>query len=170
MHPNQIVSNPAFAQTNIRALVFDLFAILFIYMVPTLTHLIGIKLYMLEPMRLMVILAMVHTRRQNAYILAMTLPLFSFVVASHPVFIKSALIGVELLAMVFAFFTLTRFMHKLAAIFISIWISKLLYYLLKYLAIMTVLPAEPLVGTPLLLQLLTSAIFSFYVFLLFRDK
>lgn len=168
MSTNQTIASRYFAQSNTKALLFDLIAILFIYLVPTISHLLSIKLYMLEPMRLMVILAMMHTRRQNAYILALTLPLFSFVVASHPVFVKSALIGIELLSMVLVFYVLERHMHKLAAIFTSIWMSKLLYYGLKYVAIITVLPGEPLVGTSLLIQLLTSVAFSVYVFFMYK--
>ncbi len=154
---------------NVRAIVFDLLAIAFIYLVPTISHMLSIKLYLLEPMRLMLILAMVHTRPRNAYVLALTLPFFSYILSAHPLLVKSALIAVELSVMVFLFYFLVRRIHSLAAIFASIWISKLLYYLLKYAAISTVLPAEPLVGTPLQLQLLTSAAFSLYVYFMFRQ-
>ena len=154
--------------TNIKALVFDIFAIAFIYMVPAISHMLSIKLYLLEPMRLMLIFALVHTKRPNAYILAVTLPFFSYFISAHPVLVKSLLIAIELSLMVFIFYFLVQRIHKLAAIFASIWISKLLYYGLKYVAIITVLPAEPLVGTPLLLQLGTSAVFSLYVFWMFK--
>ncbi len=156
------------SKTNIRAIAFDVFAIAFIYMVPTISHMLSIKLYLLEPMRLMLIFSLVHTRKPNAYILALTLPFFSYFISAHPVFVKSALIAIELSVMVFVFYALVERMHKLAAIFVSIWASKLLYYGLKYIAIITVLPSEPLVGTPLLLQLATSAAFSLYVLWQFR--
>ncbi len=158
------------SRPNTRALVFDVLAIAFIYLVPTISHLLSIKLYLLEPMRIMLILAMVHTRRENPYILALTLPFFSYLISGHPLLVKSGLIAIELTAMVFVFFTLVRYMHRFAAIFTSIWISKLLYYGLKYIAVMTILPEEPLVGTPLLLQLGTSVAFSIYVWLMFREN
>ncbi len=157
-----------FSKTNVRAIVFDVFALAFIYLIPTISHMLSIKLYLLEPMRLMLIFALVHTRKSNAYILAVTLPFFSYFISAHPVLIKSLLIAIELSVMVFVFYALVQRMHKLAAIFISIWASKLLYYGLKYLAIITVLPAEPLVGTPLLLQLGTSTVFSLYVLWMFK--
>ena len=163
-----IASAGYLSKTNIRAIAFDVFAIAFIYMVPTISHMLSIKLYLLEPMRLMLIFALVHTRKPNAYILALTLPFFSYFISAHPVFVKSALIAIELSVMVFVFYALVERMHKLAAIFVSIWASKLLYYGLKYIAIITVLPSEPLVGTPLLLQLATSAAFSLYVLWQFR--
>ncbi len=156
-------------RTNIRAITFDILALAFIYLVPTISHMLSIKLYLLEPMRLMLIFAMVHTRRQNAYILALTLPLFSYFLSAHPVLIKSLLIAAELSVMVFVFFRLVPRVHTLGAIFASIWISKLFYYGLKYVAVLTVLPAEPLVGTPLWLQLITSLAFSLYVFIMFKN-
>ena len=158
------------SRPNTRALVFDVLAITFIYLVPTISHLLSIKLYLLEPMRIMLILAMVHTRRENAYVLALTLPFFSYLISAHPVFVKSALIAIELAAMVYVFHLLVRHVHRFAAIFASIWISKLLYYGLKYIAIISVLPSEPLVGTPLLLQLVTSLVFSLYLFFAFKQQ
>lgn len=159
----------AFSQRHIKALIFDISALAFIYLIPAISHMLSIKLYLFEPMRLMLILALVHTRKPNAYLLAVTLPLFSYFISSHPVFIKSGLIAIELSFMVFVFYSLVSRMHSFAAIFISIWASKLFYYGLKYLAIITVLPAEPLVGTPLLLQLGTSALFSLYVLFMFKN-
>lgn len=156
--------------TKLRAILFDVFALAFIYFIPTLSHMLSIKLYMLEPMRIMLILAMVHTRRENAYVLALTLPFFSYLISAHPVFVKSALIAIELAAMVYVFHVLVRRVHRFAAIFASIWISKLLYYGLKYIAIISVLPSEPLVGTPLLLQLVTSLVFSLYLFFAFKQQ
>lgn len=166
-HSGQVIS---LKRTNTRAILFDAFALAFIYLVPTISHLLSIKLYMLEPMRIMVILAMVHTRRENAWILALTLPFFSYFISAHPLLVKSGLIAIELTAMVFVFHLLMQRIHRLGAIFASIWISKLLYYGLKYIAITTVLPAEPLVGTPLLLQLITSLFFSVYVFMMLKEK
>ncbi len=164
---NKIISN---AKT--KALIFDVFALAIIYLIPAISHMLSIKLYLFEPMRLMLIFALVHTRRPNAYILALTLPLFSYFISAHPVLIKSLLIAVELTFMVFVFHLLSERVHKFAAIFISIWASKLFYYGLKYVAIISVLPGEPLVGTPLLLQLGTSAVFSLYVWWMLgaRDK
>ena len=155
---------------RVRAVLFDVFAVAFIYLVPTFSHMLSIKLYLIEPMRLMIILAMMHTRRENAYLLAFTLPLFSYLISSHPLLIKSGLIAVELAAMVFVFNMLVKRTHTLIAIFSGIWVSKLFYYGLKYLAVITVLPEEPLVGTPLQIQLITSAAFSLYVFLMYRKS
>jgi hypothetical protein len=155
---------------TIRAIALDIVALAFIFFMPALSHMLSIKLYLIEPMRLMVILAMVHTHRNNAYILALTLPLFSFLISSHPVLIKTGLISLELAVMVGAFFFLVKRIHTLAAIFVSIWASKIFYYGLKYLTILFIWPGDRLISTPLYIQLITSAVFSFYLFFMFRKK
>ncbi len=91
----------------VRNITFDILALLFIYLVPTFSHLISIPIYLYEPMRIMLILAMVHTTRRNAYIITLTLPLFSFIVSFHPVFLKSILIAGELALNVALFFYLS---------------------------------------------------------------
>ncbi len=155
---------------GIKSVVLDIIAIAFIYLMPILSHLLSFPMYFIEPMRIMVILAMIHTHRNNAYILALTLPLFSFVVAMHPVFIKSLLIAVELAFMVAVFQVLYKKIHVFAAIFVSIWASKLFYYALKFVAIATLMPGESMVGIALYIQLITSIIMSLYVFYIFGYK
>lgn len=154
----------------IKPAVLDVFALAFIYFVPAISHLLSIKLYLIEPMRLMLILALVHTSRKNAYLLALTLPMFSFLISSHPVLIKTLLISAELVVNVALFYLLVRRIHVLPAIFISIWLSKIFYYALKYVSILTVFPGERLIGTPLLIQLTTSVVFSIYLFLFFKNN
>ena len=153
-----------------KALTLDVLALGFIYFLPAISHMLGIKLYLIEPMRLMLIFAMVHTHRRNAYLLAITLPLFSYFVSAHPVLLKTGLISVELLINVALFFFLVKRMHTLAAIFFSIWISKILYYGLKYLTILFIWPGDTLVSTPLYIQLITSSVFSIYLYLLFQRR
>jgi hypothetical protein len=157
-------------KTAIRSGLLDITAVAFIYFLPALSHMLSIKLYLIEPMRLMLILALVHTHRKNAFLLALTLPFFSYLISAHPVFIKSALIAAELVVNVALFYFLVKYMHRLGAIFASIWLSKIFYYGLKYIAILTVLPNESLIGTPLQIQLATSAAFSLYLFLMLKKE
>jgi hypothetical protein len=157
-------------KANAKAGLLDVSALAFIYFLPALSHMLSIKLYLIEPMRLMLILALVHTHRKNAYLLALTLPFFSFLISAHPVFVKSALIAAELVVNVALFYFLVKHIHRLGAIFASIWISKIFYYGLKYVAIMTVLPGDSLIGTPLQIQLATSAAFSLYLFLMLKKR
>jgi hypothetical protein len=166
----QLTLNSPAARLGVKSILLDVVAIAFIYLVPTFSHLLSFPLYFIEPMRIMVILAMIHTHRNNAYILALTLPLVSFALAAHPVLIKSMLIAIELVAMVAVFQLLRKRVHLFAAIFLSIWISKLLYYIMKFTAISTIMPGESMVGIALYIQLITSIVMSAYVFVVLRKS
>jgi hypothetical protein len=165
-----LVLQKANRMAAVKALIFDAFALSFIYFIPAISHMLGLKLYLIEPMRLMLIIAMVHTHRRNAYMLALTLPLFSFLISTHPVLIKTGLISAELVINVFLFFFLVKKMHTLAAIFISIWASKIIYYILKYLTILLIWPGDSLISTPIYIQLITSSAFSIYLFLMMKKR
>jgi len=159
------------SQVNIRSILIDLAALAFIYFVPTLSHLVGVPIYLLEPMRIMLILAMAHTTQKNAYILALTLPVFSFVISMHPVFAKSLLITAELLLNVWLFYFLVkRVNNQFVAMLSSIIISKLVYYMVKFLLISLLILDSGLISTPLLLQLGMTFIFSGYIYLIYKRK
>ena len=84
------------SRKTLNYVLFDILALTFIYFVPTISHMLSFPLYLIEPMRIALILALVHTTKKNAYIIAITLPLFSFLVSAHPVFYKMMLISGEL--------------------------------------------------------------------------
>lgn len=158
-------------KTVVKPALLDISALAFIYFLPAISHLIGIRLWWIEPMRMMLVLAMVHTHKKNAFILALTLPLFSYFISAHPVLIKTLLITAELVVNVALFYLFVKRIHLLPAIFLSIWLSKIFYYGLKYIAMTTLLLHEDrLIGTPLLIQLATSTVFSLYLFFVFRSS
>ncbi|MEE4198280.1 MAG: hypothetical protein V2I54_11600 [Bacteroidales bacterium] len=160
-----------FNQSTIRNLIFDLAAIAFIYFVPAISHLLSLPVYYIEPMRLMLILALVHTNQRNAYIIALTLPLFSFLVSAHPVLPKMLLITFELSLNVFLFYLLIRsFKNTFFPVFISIIASKLIYYVIKFGLINWAILESGLVSTPILMQGTTALIFSTYVWILYKKK
>ena len=152
-------------------ILIDLTALAFIYLVPALSHLMRLPVYLIEPMRLMLVLAMVHTNRQNSYLLALTMPLFSFIISGHPVFAKMFLIGMELSLNVFLFYLLSRRMKYIfPAIFASILLSKAIYYLVKFGLIQMAVINTGLVATPLLVQLVMAVAFSSYVAVFFTNR
>lgn len=151
----------------IKGSVFDIFAIGFIYLVPVLSHLFALPVYYIEPMRLMLILAIAHTSKKNAYILAATLPIFSYVVSAHPVFIKTLLISGELLLNVWLFFFLSeKIKNKFGSMLLSVGLSKIAYYALKFVLLSAVLLEGSLISTPLAIQFVTMFLFSGYIFLM----
>lgn len=147
--------------------VFDILAIAGIYLVPVLSHLTTLPIYYIEPMRLMLILAIVHTSKKNAYILAATLPIFSFVISAHPVFLKTLLITGELLLMTWIFYFLSeKINNKFSSMIFSIGISKTFYYAIKFALLSAVLIEGSLISTPIFMQVLTTILFSSYIFLI----
>lgn len=153
-------------------LLFDLGAVLFIYFVPALSHMLGFPLYLIEPMRLAVVLALVHTRHQNAYLLALTLPLFSFAVSAHPHFLKMLLITAELVLNVWLFLTLSKKLkvNQGVSLAVSILLSKGFYYFIKFILISAVLIEGSLVSTPLWVQALTLSVFALYLGLMRKPQ
>ena len=157
--------------SRIKNITFDLIALAAIYLVPAVSHLLSFPVYYIEPMRIMLVLAIVHTSRSNAYLIAITLPLFSLLISAHPSLIKTSLITGELLVNLWLFFFLSKkFSNKSMSIFLSIIASKLLYYLIKFLLINSALMSGELISTPIDIQLIMMAAFSGYVFLITMDR
>lgn len=158
-----------FSKQNVLSALFDIVALAFIYFVPAISHLLSLPVYLIEPMRLMLILALVHTTKQNAYIIALSLPLFSFLISTHPVLPKMILISFELVLNVFLFyFFVNKFKNTFLPVLLSIIISKLVYYIIKFGFIKLAVIESGLVSTPLIIQLIMMLVFSGYVALLFK--
>lgn len=156
------------SKLNTKNIVIDIFALAFIYFVPTISHLLNIPLYLVEPMRIMLIIAIAHTSKKNAYLIALTLPIFSFLISAHPNIFKVLLITAELVLNVWLFFELSKRTNKFVAMLSSILISKVFYYLLKFGLISFAVLQTGLISTPIYLQLITSVVFSGYLFFILR--
>ena len=155
----------------VKYLLFDGMAVAFIILVPAMAHLLPFPLYYLEPMRLMLILAMVHTPKQNGYLLALMLPFCSWVFSGHPELVKMLIITTELVANVALFYWLNNRLGKpFVAMFASVILSKLLCYLIYWM----VFSAEFLAAESgldfLLIQVAVTIIFATYAGLLKRNS
>ncbi len=156
---------------RIRTILIDAAAIAFIYFMPALSHLLALPVYLIEPMRMMLILALVHTTKRNAYILAFTLPLFSYAISAHPVFLKSLLISLELLVNVWLFYALTNLIrNRFGAISLAIIGSKIFYYTMKFLLLQFAFLQGNLFSTPIWMQIATTFAFSLYIYLWRRQS
>ncbi len=151
-----------------RAIVIDLFFVLAIVFLPSLSHLFAFPLYRLEPMRLLLILALPFAARGNSYLLALILPLVSLITSGHPLPAKALLMTAELLLNVWLFWWLAdRLGNRFGAMLGAIAGSKLCYYGAKLLLIQAAVLGPPLVGTALWIQGVLALIFSLYIFIIF---
>lgn len=154
-----------FSVSKIRTIIFDLIALAAIYLVPTVSHLLNFPVYYLEPMRIMLILTIAHTSRKNAYLIALTLPVFSLLISAHPSLIKTSLISVELILNVWLFFFISqKLTNKFLCMFISIIVSKMSYYLIKIFLVNTSIISGDVVATPIYIQIIMLFILSGYIY------
>ena len=154
-----------------KSVIIDILGLAFIYFVPALSHLLSLPLYLVEPMRVMLIIAIAHTTKRNAYLIALTLPLFSYLVSAHPFFYKTIIITIELLLNAWLFYFLAnKWKSYFAAMITSIIISKAFYYVMKFGLISAALLDSDLITTPLYLQAITMLLFSGYLYFVLRRK
>ncbi len=155
-----------------RTILVDVAILIAIYFIPAFSHIAPFPLYLLDPMRIFMLAGFVLSRQNtNAYLLALTIPLFSSLVTGHPPFFKAILISIELSVNI-AFFLQLLSNTKLNvpfALFSSIIASKLVYYALKFGFISLGLIEGDLITTNLLMQLV-SAIFITMIFSLIWIK
>lgn len=143
-------------------IILDMMFIGVLYLVPTLSHLTSIPFYRFEPMRCALLLNLLFSgNKNNAYIMAVTLPLFSFFIGGHPVFAKALLMAAELSANVFLFDVLSRrIKNKAVAMVLSILASKVFYYIIKFGIISVGILKGPMVATGLMTQLIVAVVLS----------
>ena len=145
----------------------DAVALLFVLVVPALSHMTAVPFYLLDPMRLAVLGALLASRsRVNGLVLAVALPLLSFAISGHPVFPKCLVIAAELSVNVLLFWWLARAFSRKGALgigvasFVSILFSKVFYYGLKALVLGAGLMQMELVSTALWVQLVVAVLIS----------
>ncbi|MCF7824109.1 MAG: hypothetical protein K9N35_08055 [Candidatus Marinimicrobia bacterium] len=145
--------------------LIDLGIILAIYLLPGLTHVLPVPLYLIDPMRLLLFLTLLTTDRTNSLVLAATIPFLSTFFSGHPVFPKNILISAELSLNVIVFHWI---MGKKDSVILagvaSILSAKVFYYLLKYGFITAGFLGGMLITTPLGYQLIPLILLPFILF------
>lgn len=152
--------------------LFDILAIAFIYYVPALSHVVAMPFYLFEPFRLVVLTSLiVLANSRNAFFLALTLPVFSFFVSGHPLFAKMILISGELFLNIVLYNLFSKHISTpYCTLFLSIALSKAVYYLLKFAFIsMGILPTT-LVSNSLFAQLIVAVFTALFFGSLIRRK
>jgi hypothetical protein len=167
-----ILSNEKF-RGETKTIILDFLALATIFFLPAFSHLLNFPLYLLEPMRAMLILSIALTNKRNAYLIAVSLPFFSFFISAHPNIYKTVLIALELSANVWLFYLISdKLKNKFSAMLLSILLSKIGYYALKFAMIYFVLLNTELISTPIYLQAITMIAFttSLHIFYVYREK
>jgi len=147
--------------------ITDIAALVFVGFVPAASHLFKIPVYFIEPMRVMLMLALLYSSRWNAYLLAIMLPLFSFLVSGHPAPVKMMIIMAELLlnAWLFLFF-FQKTRKPFLSTFASILISKIFCYAMYLLVFSVAFVKEEAEITFLSAQLILTMLLSVTVWLI----
>ena len=152
---------------NIKSLLIDLGGILLIYFLPEISSLLDVQFYLFEPIRVIIIITIVHTSKENTYIIAVLLPAVSYLFSNHPSIIKTFILTGDLLLNIFLYFSLIKFkINKFLLMSMCIVGSKLAYYLAKYLLTQFSVLKGDLITTPLSIQIMIVIILSGYVYLL----
>ncbi|MBI1937935.1 MAG: hypothetical protein HYS25_07400 [Ignavibacteriales bacterium] len=153
-----------------KTFLVDFLSLAAIAFIPALSHMLSIPIYIFEPMRILLVLSLVHTSKKNAYLIAVLLPLFSFLISAHPSVVKSMLITTELLLNLFLFFLAVRYINNnFAAAFASILVSKIYYYAAKFGLASAGFIGGKLIATPFYLQLIIAGAVSTYVYFFYKN-
>jgi hypothetical protein len=155
-----------------RTVITDAAALVFVAFVPAASHLFKVPIFYIEPMRIMLMLALLFSSRLNAYALAIVLPLFSFLVSGHPTPVKMLVIIAELLlnAWLFLLFYRNTKMAFLST-FSSILLSKVFCYAM-YLVVfsMAFVKAEAQITFLISQMILTLLLSCIFWLILYRRK
>jgi hypothetical protein len=153
-------------RTNYKTILMDIMAVLVITFLPAISHLISIPLYLFEPMRVILVLSIMFTARRNSYLIALALPLFSFIISAHPVFVKLFLISSELFLNIYLFSLLEKKIGNIfTSLLVSIFLCKIYYYIVKAGLISVGLMQGELVSTPIYLQVIIALVLSLIAFI-----
>ena len=148
-----------------KVLQIDVVLLVALYLVPAFSHLTAWPLYMFEPMRVALIVALLFTNRANTYLIAVTIPLASVLITGHPEPLKAVLMCVEFSVLIAAYAYLANRMRipAFAALTAAILLGKVVYYSMKSLALGAGWLTGSLISTPLKTQLVlaigTAAVF-----------
>lgn len=154
----------------VRPTAVDILLLVVVYYLPALSHHLAFPLYMLDPMRIVIFTSILLSKNKyNSYIMAATIPLFSYFVGGHPVLLKSAIIGVELLVNITLFWMLLKkWQNVFITTFISIILAKAIYYASKFIFVEMGWLQMDLFSTPIYVQGLVALFISVVMHALFK--
>lgn len=151
-----------FGDGIIRVAIADAVLVSAACLLPALSHMVSFPLFLFDPMRLLVLAGLFWTaNRKNALLLAVALPLLSFFFSGYPTLPKTMLIAGELAVNVLLFVWLGGKMRSVfLSMLLSVLLSKVFYYLLKWLLLPVLFPESPLFGHGLPVQVAVAVAFA----------
>lgn len=154
-----------------KRLLLDIVALCVVFSVPKIGQYTHLPFWMIEPMRLMVVLSIAHATKANSYLLALALPVFSWAVSGHPEFIKMLVMTGELAVNVFLFYFIIKEIQSIfQSMIISIALSKVLCYVCYLVFFSQVFIQEETEPSYLIAQVISTLGFSLYVYWVSRKK
>lgn len=156
-----------------RIIITDLAVLLAVLLVPALSHATPIPLYYLDPMRLFIFAGFVFGRNHNnAYALAVSIPIFSMLVTGHPVFFKSLLISGELFSNIYIFNYLynNKRINTITSIVLSILLSKCIYYSCKAILLHFSFLDGSLITTQIWIQFISGVFITLAAYFLLKQN
>ncbi len=120
------------SQTIVRLTAIDAVLLTLACLVPAASHLLAVPLYMLNPMLAVLLVGMLvgHDWR-NSLVLALLLPLVSFLVVGMPTAPKMLCMMAEMVTLVSLFTVFVKRWAVLPAVLAAVMVGKVVYYLLK---------------------------------------
>ena len=151
--------------------ITDIAALVFVGLVPAASHLFKIPVYYIEPMRVMLVLALLYSSRWNAYALAIVLPLFSYLVSGHPAPLKMMIIMAELVFNAWLFLLFYQKTRKsFLSAFGSIILSKVFCYAMYLVVFSTAFVKAEAELSFLVAQLILTLVLSSFVWLILARR
>lgn len=153
-------------QSVARIFIVDATILLILFALPTISHQLPFPLFLIEPMRIMVLASYLFTNKQNGLMIGMAIPIFSSLTSGHPIFLKSILISLELVSMLLVLDYLKSKINDLFSLTIAIFISKAIYYCFKALFIIYGFLGQPLISTSFKFQLISPIMLLIILFII----
>ena len=138
------------SSSMVRLAALDAVLLTLVCLIPAVSHLLAVPLYMLNPMLALLLVGVLLGKDwRNALVLAVLLPLVSCLLAGMPTAPKMVCMMAELATVAGLFHLLSRRWTVLPAVLVAIVAGKVVYYALKAI----ILAPATLVGTEWWIQL-----------------
>lgn len=127
----------------IDVVIIDVILLTAACLIPTVSHLLAVPLYKLNPMLALLLMGILLGRDwRNALLLAVLMPLISCLLVGMPTAPKMVCMMAELATVVSVFVVMSRHWNVMASILTAVLTGKCIYYLLKACIIAPVLLVE----------------------------